>query len=126
MLPGTLNLTLRTGDTFSFVLTCQNPATGGSGSNTPIDLTGCAAEMQIVSTYNIAPVYSLSSVTPTANGGTIVLGGTAGTISISIPPDDTLGLAAGKYDLKVKFADGSIQTIVTGGVFVEREVTVWS
>ena len=122
MLPGTLNLTLRSGDTFTFVLTCQNPTT----PPTPIDLTGCVAEMQIVSAYNVAPVYALTSVAPTANGGTITLGGVAGTISISIPPADTLGLADGKYDLKVKFADGSIQTLVTGSVFVEREVTVWS
>jgi hypothetical protein len=129
MTPGTLNLTVRQGDTFSQVLTIFNTDSSdptGRTPGTPIDLTGCVAEMRIAAAYNVAPAYSLSSATATPNGGSIVLGAAAGTVTISIPPADTLALNNGRYDLKIKFPDGSIMTFVAGSVFVETEVTVWT
>jgi len=126
MNPGLLNLSIRSGDTYTQLLTVCNPGSSANTPGTPVDLTGCVAELQIVSTYSVAPVYALSSVTPTTHGGTITLGGTAGTITISIPPADTLQLANGQYDLKIKFSDNSIQTLITGSVFVEQEVTAWT
>lgn len=126
MNPGLLNLSIRSGDTYSQLLTIYNPGSSPNTPGTPVDLTGCVAEMKIVSAYNVAPVYALSSVAPTAHGGTITLGGSAGTIIISITPADTLGLANGQYDLKIKFSDNSIQTLVTGSVFVEQEVAAWT
>jgi hypothetical protein len=127
MNPGTLNLTIRSGDTFRQTLTITNPSESDpTVPGTAIDLTGCVAEMDIVSTYDIAPVYSLSSTTPTANGGSITLGGAAGTVAISIPPEDTSLLANGAYDFRVKFTDGSIQTFIAGSVFIEEGVTAWT
>ena len=128
MQPGTLNLTIRQGDTFTQVLTIANAATSdptGRTPGTPVDLTGCEAEMRIIATYNTAPVYSLSSLTETTNGGLIALGGTAGTVTITIPPADSSSLNNGNYDLKIKFTDGSISTFVAGSVFFERGVTQW-
>jgi hypothetical protein len=127
MTPGLLNLSIRSGDTYLQTLTISSaseadPTTPGSA----IDLTGCMAEMDIVSTYDVAPVYSLSSAAPTGNGGSITLGGVDGTITISIPPADTMTLSQGQYDLKVRFADGSILTFVAGNVFVTDEVTKWA
>lgn len=127
MTPGLLNLTVRSGDTYAQTLTLSSASESDpTVPGTAIDLTGCVAEMDIVSTYDVAPVYSLSSATPTANGGSITLGGEAGTVTISIPSDDTLLLADGKYGLKIKFADDSIHTIVAGSVFVEAEITEWT
>ena len=129
MTPGTLNLTVRRGDTYTQVLTITNPAASdptGQTPGTPVDLTGCVAEMQIVATYNTAPTYSLSSKAPTANGGTIVLGGTAGTVTITIPPADTNMLNQGRYDLRIEFPNGSIFTFVAGTVFVQPGVTTWT
>jgi hypothetical protein len=129
MNPGTLNLTVRQGDTFTQVLTISNADASdptGRTPGTPVDLTGCVAEMRIAAAYNVAPAYSLSSAAATPNGGTITLGATAGTVTISIPPADTLSLNNGRYDLKIKFPDGSISTFVAGSVFVEAEVTVWT
>jgi hypothetical protein len=129
MQPGTLNLTVRQGDTFTQVLTIANAATSdptGRTPGTPVDLTGCEAEMTIVATYNTAPSYSLNSLTATTNGGMITLGGAAGTVTITIPPADSAALNNGSYDLKIKFTDGSISTFVAGGVFFERGVTQWT
>lgn len=129
MTPGTLNLAVRQGDTCQVSLTICDPAASdptGKTPGTPVDLTGCSAEMQIVSAYNTAPVYSLSSTKATANGGTITLGDAAGTAVILIPPADTLTLATGKYDLKIKFPDGTISTFVEGSVTVSAEVTRWT
>lgn len=128
MTPGTLNLSVRQGDTFARILTIFNadPAdASGQTPGTPVDLTGCVAEMQIVPSFNAARPYSLSSVAATANGGTIILGGAAGTVAIDIPAADTLTLNSGEYDLKLKFPNGDIMTFVEGGVTVDQEVTVW-
>lgn len=128
MTPGQLNLYIRAGDTYTQVLTiCDAAASDPTGRTpgTPVDLTGCMAEMQIVSTYGISPRYSLSSVSATENGGIITLGGTAGTVTITIPPSDTLTINTGVYDLKIKFPDGSVHTFVGGTIFRQQEITTW-
>jgi hypothetical protein len=117
---GTLNLYIRSGDTYA------RSFTFAAGDSTPIDLTGCVAELQMVSLYNVADRYVLTSVAPTANGGTITLGGTAGTVNITIPPTDTLLLANGQWELKFKFTDDSAMTFLSGSVFTEQEVATWA
>lgn len=116
---GLLNLYIRSGDTYA------RSFTFAAGDSTPIDLTGCAAELQIVALYNVADPYLLTSDAPTANGGTITLGGTEGIMNITIPPDDTSLLANGQWELRIKFADNSVMTFLSGSVFVEREVAAW-
>jgi hypothetical protein len=116
---GLLNLYIRSGDTYARSFTFAD------GNSTPIDLTGCMAELQIVALYNVVEPSLLTSEAPTANGGTITLGGTAGTVNITIPPDDTLLLANGQWELRIKFADDSVMTFLSGAVFVENEVSTW-
>ena len=125
MTPGTLNLTIQQGATFQQTLTWSNPnSTGGAG--TPIDLTGCSAEMSIATQPGEPASYTINSVTPTPNGGLIVLGATAGTIQINIPWQDTLDLPNGVYDLAILMSDGkTLNRIVTGSVSVLPEVTQW-
>lgn len=117
--PGCLNLYIRGGDTYA------RSFTFAAGDSTPIDLTGCIAELQIVAMYNVADPYLLNSESPTTNGGTITLGGTAGTVSITIPPNETLLLANGQWELRIKFTDDSVMTFMSGSVFIEQEVAVW-
>jgi hypothetical protein len=129
MNPGTYNINIRQGDTCAEVIIITNPDPSDCSGHTPgtrVDLTGCVAEMQIVALYNTAPVYSLSSTAPTPNGGIILLGGTAGTVTIKIPATDTVNLNNGQYDLKIKFPDDTILTFVAGSIFVEQEVTTWT
>jgi hypothetical protein len=121
-----LNLYIRAGDTFAQTWTISNPsAEGPSTPGTPVDLTGCSAEMVIEALYNVAPVYTLSSDSATANGGTLTLGGTAGTVAINIPSADTALLANGAYSFRITFSDASVQTFAAGSVFIEREVEAW-
>jgi hypothetical protein len=129
MTPGLLNLSIRQGDTFTQLLTIANADPSdpsGHTPGTPVDLTGCAAEMKIVAAYDVVAAYSLNSSSATANGGTLILGGENGTVAISIPAADTLNLANGRYDLKIRFADGSIHTFIAGSVLIEAEVTEWT
>jgi hypothetical protein len=128
MLTGSFDLHIRSGDSWSQIFTIAAPDPTDPTGHTPgtlIDLTGCTAEMQIVAMYSVAEPYLLTSESVTANGGTLVLGGTAGTVSISIPPVDSLLLANGQYELRIKYADSSIQTLLSGSVFVEREIATW-
>jgi hypothetical protein len=123
-----LNLYLRSGDTFAQTWTISQPDPSdpaGQTPGTPVDLTGCSAEMVIESLYSVAPVYTLNSGQATANGGTLTLGGTAGTVLINIPPTDTDLLANGMYALRITFADGSVQTFAEGSVFLDREAQSW-
>lgn len=105
MNPGILNLYIRSGDTYSQIFTFNSADPSdltGQTPGTPIDLTGCVAELQIVAQYNVAPVYSIKSDASTASGGSLTLGGTAGTVMLTIPPADTELLANGQYELKIK------------------------
>lgn len=123
MTPGVLNLSVRTGDTVRTVLTLTNPGSTPTTPGTPIDLTGASAEMNVVSPSGVK--YYLNSTTATANGGILTMGGTAGTITIYIPPADTMTLLGGGYDLRVQFSNGDRTTIVAGSVFVSAEVAPW-
>lgn len=128
MLPGKLNLIVRQGDTYGMLLTLTSAVAGVSPATagTPIDLTGCSAEMQIRPRVGGPISYSLSSAVATNNGGIITLGGAAGTVALSIPPADSATLVAGIYDLRIKYPSGEISTYVAGDVTVEHEVTVWA
>ena len=125
MIPGTLNLTIQQGATFSQQLTWSNPDSTGS-AGTPIDLTGCSAELGIATQPGETPAYTINSTTPTPNGGILTLGGSAGTIGILIPWEDTVALPSGVYDLAILMADGvTLNRIITGSITVLPEVTPW-
>lgn len=77
------DLQVNQGETFTKVFTYKNP------DGSLIDLTGYSARMQVRTNYE-APTFLLELTT--ANGG-IVIGGTAGTITINITPAQTLAIA---------------------------------
>lgn len=127
MTPGILHLAMRQGDSYSMVLTLSNANPSdpkGQTPGTPLDLTGAQAEMQIRDLFGNVLI-ALSSAAPTANGSTLTLGATAGTVQIALSSADTEGLPSGIYDLRIQFADGDRWTMVSGRVDVETGVTSW-
>jgi hypothetical protein len=86
----------------------------------PIDITGYSARMQIRQNYDTDPVISLTS----ASGGGIVLGGTAGSIDITIGANSTddIEIRRGRYDLELELA-GVVTRLIQGSVDISREVT---
>lgn len=86
----------------------------------PVDLTGFTARMQIRET--IESTTTLVSLTE-ASG--ITLGGTAGTIGITITATATalLDFDSAVYDLEVVSAGGIVTPVVYGNVYLNDEVT---
>lgn len=114
--PGKLDLDLYAGSTFDYELTY---IAGG----VPVDVTDFDARMQVRVSYPAAdPVFSLSV------GSGIVLGGTAGTIGLTIPAEDSTALGVTAitrflYDLELEDADGTVLRLVEGAFIVYPEVT---
>lgn len=110
------NLKIKQGSTFNDVVIYKagDPAV-------PVDLTGCAARMQIRSDID-SPTVLLELTT--TNGG-IILGGVAGTITLRIEEPVTASLAweCAVYDLEIIFANGDVQRKMEGSVTVSPGVT---
>lgn len=112
---GTYNFTINKGATFSRVVTWKE------ADGDPIDLTGYTARMQVREYASAAdPVIDLT----TTNGG-IALGGTAGTITLSISSTDTsnVGVDGGVYDLELVSAGGVVTRLLQGFIEFSDEVT---
>lgn len=103
------------GATFSRVLTWKD-STGAA-----VDLTGYTARMQI------RPEASSSTTTLslTTENSRIALGGSAGTITLTIAATDTAGITAGNYvyDLELVSGAGIVTRLVMGAYTVRPEVT---
>ena len=114
--PAKLKLTFYQGATFSKRLRWTVKATG-----VPIDLTGCAARMQVRPEVESSTV--LLELT-TANGG-ITLGGVAGTIELFVSDDAStlFTWSAGVWDLEIEFPSGDVTRLAQGTVSVSPEVT---
>lgn len=113
--PGTLDLDLYQGATFSYVLTWRT----GSPS-AAVNLTSYTARMQARTSPDASsPVLSLT----TGNG--ITLGGSAGTITLSRSAAQTAALPAGRYlyDLELESAGGVVTRLVEGVLTIWPEVT---
>lgn len=106
------DLLIEQGATFDLSIVWKDNA------DTPIDITGYSARMQIRKTYDSAPIISLT------NGSGIVLGGVAGTIDITITDEQTtaIDILRGKYDLELELA-GVVTRLIQGTVEISREVT---
>lgn len=115
--PAKLKLTIYQGATFRKRLTWKGPLP----TQTPIDLTGCTARMQVRPEIESATV--LLELT-TANGG-ITLGGVAGTIELFVSDDASTLFTwlSGVWDLEIEFASGEVRRLVQGTVSVSPEVT---
>lgn len=112
MAAGRHNITAEQGATFKLNFTIMVDAT-----STPWDLTGYTARMQVRATPE-ASVKLLDLTSPTE----IVLGGTAGTISIEVLD---LDIVQGKYvyDFEVVSAGGEIWRVLEGKFTVKVNVT---
>ena len=108
------DLLIEQGATFDFSIIWKDD------NDTPIDLTGYSARMQIRQTYDTDPIISLTS----ASGGGIALGGEAGTIDITVPATttDDIEISRGRYDLELELA-GVVTRLIQGRVQISKEVT---
>jgi len=101
---------------------CTSSCSCGCGTNgTPVDLTGFTADMQIRQNVQSSTILYEAS---TANGA-IVLGGTAGTITLTIPASATAGFTwiKGVYDMNLTSSGGIVTRLLQGTVVVSPEVT---
>ena len=115
--PAKLKFTIYQGATFRKRLTWKGPLP----AQTPIDLTGCTARMQVRPEVESSTV--LLSLT-TVNGG-IVLGGALGTIDLYVSDEDTGAITwdGGVWDLEIVHPGGEVTRLAQGSVSVSPEVT---
>lgn len=113
--PGNLNITIYTSRTFNTVLTWTD------SSGNPVNLTGYTASLE--ARYNLTDASPFITLT-TSNGG-ITLGGSAGTITLSMSPAATASLTPGQgvYDLEMTALSGEQDTLLEGIVTVQESVT---
>ena len=117
----TYDLCIEQGATFTRVFTWSTlPATGApAGSEpTPVNLTGYTAKMQI-------RAFALSTTVLFDASSDIILGGSAGTISLAIPASVTEGFTwwSGVYDLLLTDPSGNVTRLLSGSVSVSPGVT---
>lgn len=119
---GIYNLCINQGATFTKVFTwlagtCCGQGTAGAQPQ-PVDLTGYTAAMQI-------RAYPLSSTILFDASGDLVLGGTAGTITLSIAASvtETFTWWNGVYDLLLTSPAGVVTRLLQGSVTVSPGVT---
>jgi hypothetical protein len=110
----TYDLLIEQGATFSQVITYKD-------SGVAVNLQGFTARMQVRATLEAAT--ALIELT-TANGR-IALGGTAGTITLSISATDTEALPSGRgvYDLELVSGSGIVTRLLQGVCTISRNVT---
>ena len=115
--PAKLKFTIYQGATFRKRLTWKGPLP----AQTPIDLTGCTARMQVRPEVESSTV--LLELT-TANGG-ITLGGVSGTIELFVSDDAStlFTWTAGVWDLEIEFPGGDVRRLAQGSISVSPEVT---
>lgn len=114
MAAATKNFTIEQKATFRKVLTYRDRL------KKPINLTGFGARMQIRDAAG-----ALISDLSTANGK-IVIGGSAGTIALTIPHTETALMTFGTalYDLKLIAPDGSESRLLQGKILLSVGQTV--
>lgn len=114
MRAGTYNITIDQGTDWSLVLTLTN------SDGTLVNLSGYTARMQIRRDYDSATVV----MDLTTQNGRIVLGGAAGTITMSLTAALTSTITRnGVYDIELVSAGGQVSRPLRGDVILRREVT---
>ena len=110
----TYDILIEQGATFSQLVTYKE-------SGVAINLTGYTARMQVRATLESAS--TLVELT-TANSR-IALGGTAGTITLTISATDTAALTSGRgvYDLELVSGSGIVTRLLQGVATISRNVT---
>lgn len=129
------DILIRQGETWSHVYTHRDSA------GDAVDLTGYSARMSIKESYEGATEAYLSSGAD-ADGGSIALGGAAGTVTLSMTAAQTSALlnllfytvlegparrAARNvdflYDVEIVSGAGAVTRVIEGRLRVQREVT---
>lgn len=109
------SITIEQGATFLLELIWKNP------DETPINLTGYTARMQVRKKYaDTVKVLDL-----TTQNGKIVLTPLQGKINVTIPATDTANVTikTGVYDLELESSTGVVTRLIEGSVTVTPEVT---
>jgi FlaG/FlaF family flagellin (archaellin) len=114
MSAGKLDFLIEQNATFTKVLTYY------SNTKIPVDLTGYSAHLQVKDVYGTL-LLDLSTL-----NGLIVLGGTAGTISLTVPAviTSTLTFTNSPYDLTLTGSDGTVVRLLEGSFSVSPGQTV--
>jgi hypothetical protein len=117
------NLCINQGTTYQLSMTwelnaCCGCNTAGAAPS-PVDLTGYAVNMQIRA-FPLSPTILYDA------SGDFVLGGTAGTIVLTIPATDTSSFNwwSAVYDIVLTSPTGVVTRILQGSVMVSPAVTV--
>lgn len=114
MTAGTYLITAEQGATFTRVLTWKDSA------NVPINLAGYTARMQVRTDYFAA----VAALTLTTENSKIVLGGSLGTITLTVSATDMAAVSAGDYVYDLELINGTNVTRLVQGTFtVNAEVT---
>ncbi len=102
---------VKRGDTWDIACTLRQTAGGD-----PVDLTGCAAALQVRNAQTDALVAAPDSIT---------LDPLVGGVSLTFLPDTTAAIVPGTYyaDLQITFPDGRVRSTETLALAVERDQT---
>ena len=116
MSPGTLNMTVTQGKTWTVTLTARDSA--GSAVN----LTGYDCAWAMSCDFDSSQAEITATVGGTA--GAITLGGTAGTIVLTVPSTVTAGAAVGRWlhEFEITEPGGTKPPFVAGVVTVKKEI----
>lgn len=110
---GKYNINADQGSTFSFQFTMK---TNGTAWN----LTGYTARMQVRTDASSTTVL----ISATTTNGYIVLGGAAGTVTVTIPATVMETVAAGKNVYDIELVNGTtVYRVLEGKFNVKQEVT---
>ena len=109
------DITADQGATFSLIFTWLQ-----SDAQTPVNLTGFSAAMQVRAETADDLLASFSTA-----GGSITLGGPAGTITLAAAPSVTTAwtFGAGLYDLQLTDSGGDVVTLIAGIFTVTPAIT---
>lgn len=114
-----LTLNINAGSTFKLAIWVQDSA------GDPVNLTGCAARMQLRRQYT-SPDPALSLTSPSSG---LAITAETGRVDITISESQTRGLSSSSvndkyvYDLEVVFPSGEVERVLEGPAFVRPEVT---
>ncbi len=114
MIPGNYPVTFQQGDTGNISLNwCEagvTPTTPGAQYN----LTGYTGVMQFRAVVGGPVLFSISTAAPTANGSTLVLGGSSFNIIGDFAPADTATMVSGVWNCTLTSGGGEVETVTAG------------
>jgi hypothetical protein len=95
--------------------------TYNDSNDIPVNLTGYTARMQIREEVDS----STAALSLTTENGRIALGGTAGTVTLTVSATDTAAVTAGEYvyDIELVSGSGTVIRFLQGCFTVDAEVT---